>query len=93
MGSRKSYHPVKNWSINFCYNQKLCNPRPFLWSAHSRENPNGKLERPSRELVGKEVVYLIDVTSTPINKLPQDELQVDYLMAPSIEPIEYLNNK
>ena len=50
-------------------------------------------KEPSHELVGKEVVYLIDVTSTPINKLPQDELQVDYLMAPSIEPIEYLNNK
>jgi len=93
MGSRKPYHPVKNWSISFCDNQKLCNPRPFLWSAHSRGNPNGKLERPSRELVGKEVVYLIDVTSTPINMLPQDELQVDYLMALSVGPIEYLNNK
>ncbi len=50
-------------------------------------------KEPSHELVGKEVVYLIDVTSTPINKLPQDELQVNYLMAPSVEPIEYLNNK
>ena len=50
-------------------------------------------KEPSHKLVGKEVVYLIDVTSTPINKLPQDELQVNYLMAPSVEPIEYLNNK
>ena len=48
---------------------------------------------PSHELVGKEVVYLIDVPSTPINTLPQDKLQVDYLMALSVEPIEYLNNK
>ncbi len=47
----------------------------------------------SHDLVGKEIVYLIDVPSTPINTLPQDELQVDYFMAPSIEPIEYLNNR
>ena len=50
-------------------------------------------KEPSHKLVGKEVVYLIYVTSTPINMLPQDELQVDYLMAPSVGPIEYLNNK
>ena len=47
----------------------------------------------SHDFVGKEVVYLIEVPSTPINTLPQDALQVDYFMAPSIEPIEYLNNK
>ncbi len=50
-------------------------------------------KEPSHKLVGKEVVYLIAVPFTPINTLPQGKLQVDYLMAPSIEPIEYLNNK
>ena len=50
-------------------------------------------KEPSYELIGKEVVYLIDVPSTPINTLPQDKRQVEYLMAPSIEPIEYLNNR
>ena len=50
-------------------------------------------KEPSHKLVGKEVVYLIDVPSTPINTLPQDKRQVDYLMAPSIEPIEYPNNR
>ena len=50
-------------------------------------------KEPSYELIGKEVVYLIDAPSTPINTLPQDKRQVDYLMAPSIEPIEYLNNR